>query len=40
MKIAICNVQEYNTTIGGIDSVSLSLAEGLKKEGVEVLIVS
>ena len=36
MKIAICNVQEFNPTIGGIERVSVSLAEGLIKEGVEV----
>ncbi len=34
MKIAICNVQEFNPTIGGIERVSVSLAEGLIKEGV------
>ena len=39
MKIAICNVQEFNPTIGGIERVSVSLAEGLIKEGVEVLFV-
>lgn len=38
MKIAICNVQEFNPTIGGIERVSVSLAEGLIKEGVEVLL--
>lgn len=40
MKIAICNVQEFNPTIGGIERVSASLAEGLIKEGVEVLFVA
>lgn len=40
MKIAICNVQEFNPTIGGIERVSVSLAEGLIKEGVEVLFVA
>ena len=37
MKIAICNVQEFNPTIGGIERVSVSLAEGLIKEGVEAV---
>lgn len=40
MKIAICNVQEFNPTIGGIERVSVSLAGGLIKEGVEVLFVA
>ena len=40
MKIAICSVQEFNPTIGGIERVSVSLAEGLIKEGVEVLFVA
>lgn len=40
MKIAICNVQEFNPTIGGIERVSVSLAEELIKEGVEVLFVA
>ncbi|MFS2832865.1 glycosyltransferase [Bacteroides uniformis] len=40
MKIAICNVQEFNPTIGGIERVSVSLAEGLIKEGVEVLFIA
>lgn len=40
MKIAICNVQEFNPTIGGIERVSVSLAEGLIKEGVEILFVA
>lgn len=40
MKIAICNVQEFNPTIGGIERVSVSLAEGLIKEGTEVLFVA
>jgi len=40
MKIAICNVQEFNPMIGGIERVSVSLAEGLIKEGVEVLFVA
>lgn len=40
MKIAICNVQEFNPTIGGIERVSVSLAERLIKEGVEVLFVA
>ena len=40
MKIAICNVQEFNPTIGGIERVSVSLAEELIKKGVEVLFVA
>ena len=40
MKIAICNVQEFNPTIGGIERVSVSLSEGLIKEGVEMLFVA
>lgn len=40
MKIAICNVQEFNPTIGGIERVSVSLAEELIKEGVVVLFVA
>ena len=27
MKIAICNVQEFNPTIGGIERVSVSRAD-------------
>ena len=40
MKIAICSVQEFNPTIGGIERVSASLAEELIKKGVEVLFVA
>ena len=40
MKIAICNVQEFNPTIGGIERVSVSLAEELIKKGVEVLFIA
>lgn len=40
MKIAICNVQEFNPTIGGIERVSVSLAEGLIKKGVDVLFIA
>lgn len=40
MKVAICSVQEFNPTIGGIERVSVSLAEGLIKEGVEVQFVA
>lgn len=40
MKIAICNVQEFNPTIGGVERVSVSLAEELTKGGVEILFVA
>lgn len=40
MKIAICNVQEFNPTIGGIERISVSLAERLIKEGVKVLFIA
>lgn len=40
MKIAICSVQEFNPTIGGIERVSVALAEGLVKAGTEVVFVS
>ena len=40
MKVAICSVQEFNPTIGGIERVSVSLAEELIKKGVEVLFVA
>lgn len=40
MKIAICNVQEFNPTIGGIERVSVSLAEVLIREGVEIVFVA
>lgn len=40
MKIAICNVQEFNPTIGGIERVSVSLAYELVKNSVDVIFVS
>lgn len=40
MKIAICNVQEFNPQIGGIERVSVALAEQLVKHGIEVIFVS
>lgn len=40
MKIAICNVQEFNPSIGGIERVSVSLAEKLITEGVKVVFVA
>lgn len=40
MKIAICNVQEFNPTIGGIERVSVSLAGSLIAMGVEVVFVA
>lgn len=40
MKIAICNVQEFNPQIGGIERVSVSLAEQLIKLGLEVIFIS
>lgn len=40
MKVAICNVQEFNPEIGGIERVSVSLAEGLISRGIEVLFVA
>lgn len=40
MKVAICNVQEFNPTIGGIERVSVSLAEELLKNSIEVIFIS
>ena len=40
MKVAICNVQEFNPEIGGIERVSVSLAEGLISRSIEVLFVA
>lgn len=40
MKIAICNVQEFNPTIGGIERVSVSLAKCLVEQGMKVVFVS
>ncbi len=40
MKIAICNVQEFNPTIGGIERVSVSLATQLIACGVSIIFVS
>lgn len=40
MKIAICNVQEFNPTIGGIERVSVSLATQLIARGVSIIFVS
>lgn len=40
MKIALCNVQEFNPKIGGIERVSVSLATQLIKQDVEVIFVS
>ena len=40
MKVAICNVQEFNPEIGGIERVSVSLAEGLMSRGIEVLFIA
>lgn len=40
MKVAICNVQEFDPTIGGIERVSVSLAECLIKNAVDVIFIS
>lgn len=40
MKIALCNVQEFNPTIGGIERVSVSLAECMLQRGVEIIFVA
>ena len=40
MKVAICNVQEFNPQIGGIERVSVSLATELIKQGVNVIFVA
>lgn len=40
MKVAICNVQEFNPKIGGIERVSVSLAEQLIKLNVDVIFIS
>lgn len=40
MKVAICNVQEFNPTIGGIERVSVSLAEELLRNNIEVIFIS
>ena len=40
MKIAICNVQEFNPMIGGVERVSVSLATELKRLGHEVIFVA
>lgn len=40
MKIAICSVQEFNPTIGGIERVSVSIGTELVKKGVEVIFIS
>lgn len=40
MKIALCNVQEFNPLIGGIERVSVSLASQLVKTGIDVIFIS
>lgn len=40
MKIAICSVQEFNPSIGGIERVSNSLAEALIGRGVDVMFIA
>lgn len=40
MKIFICNVQEFDPKIGGIERVSISVAQELNKLGVEVIFVA
>lgn len=40
MKVAICNVQEFNPTIGGIERVSVSLAGNLIAIGIGVIFVA
>ncbi len=39
MKVALCNVQEFNSTIGGIERVSVSLAESLIRQGIKVIFI-
>lgn len=40
MKVAICNVQEFNPTIGGIERVSVSLGNELIKCGIDVIYIA
>ena len=40
MKVAICNVQEFNPEIGGIERVSVSLATSLIKCGIKILFIA
>ena len=40
MKVAICNVQEFDPTIGGIERVSVSVANSLIQLGVEIVFIS
>lgn len=40
MKVALCNVQEFNPMIGGIERVSVSLAGELLKQGIDVAFIS
>jgi glycosyltransferase involved in cell wall biosynthesis len=40
MKVAICSVQEFNPMIGGIERVSVSLAQELVKCGVDVIFIA
>lgn len=40
MKIAIVSVQEFNPNIGGIERVSVSLAQALVQNGLEVIMVA
>lgn len=40
MKIAICNIQEFNPMIGGIERVSLTLASSLIEQGHELFFVA
>lgn len=40
MRVALCNVQEFNPLIGGIERVSVSLAEQLIDNNVEVIFIS
>ena len=40
MKVAICNVQEFNPEIGGIERISISLANILMQLGIKVIFIA
>lgn len=40
MKIAFCNVQEFNPSIGGIERISVTLAEEFLKRNLEVVFIA
>lgn len=40
MKVAFCNVQEFNPSIGGIERISVTLAEEFVKRNIDVLFIA